>query len=175
MIELQPEIIVARVSSHISTLMVPNRNMAGIENSVDGMDTKITNPRSNNIILQHYDSWTSSSPWLRDLFGQFQYSRNYRNRRGKDREDFFVKYGFPNWLWARALEFRGYEHTSGWQYNLQTYRELPDDAPFFKCVLHHDIVKARNMLVKGEALVTDRSDYSGETALHVSIIPHSPN
>ena len=161
---LQPEIIVARLSNHLTSItaidtthLQPNQ-----QQSKDGV--------SKDLVTRQYDAWTSSSSWMRFLVGQFEFQSRVKTCKGKERQEFYAKYKFPDLLSSCQVDCRGFRSLSGWCINLQMYRVLPRHSLFFTAVEDGDTSSVQQMLTERHAWVTDRRDgyWSGRTALHVS-------
>jgi hypothetical protein len=179
MIQAQPELIVARVSSHVTRLIINNGQP---QDSSLASHPESSTTRSTNLVATQYNTWTTSSSWMRYLLGSYEYWKQNRQHKGKEREEFSAKLTVPFWP-ERMWDCRGYETLSGWRVNLQTYRILPINSPFFNAVEDGDIDTVRTILANRQASVTDRAyssaPYSlpginirdtGDTALHVSNI-----
>jgi hypothetical protein len=168
MIQLQPEIIVARVSSHVNSLIIDNRRVQDLALTCRPESSTTT---STSVVVEQYNNWTASSSWMRYLLGSYEYWKRKGQYKGREREELGAKLTIPFWP-ERMWDCRGYETLSGWRFNLQTYRILPDSSPFFKAVKSGDINLVRTMLANRQASVTDRCTdgvFEG-TALHVSDI-----
>ncbi|KAH8803963.1 hypothetical protein F5882DRAFT_392697 [Hyaloscypha sp. PMI_1271] len=165
MVLLQPEIIVARLSNHLTsitaidtTCLEPNQRQSKDEASKD-------------LITRQYDVWTSSSSWMRFLVGQFEFRSRVKTYKGRERQEFYTKYKFPDLLSSCQVDCWGFRGLSGWCINPQMYRVLPEDSLFFTAVKDGDTLSVQQMLTERHAWVTDRviDDYSrNHTALHVA-------
>jgi hypothetical protein len=168
MIQLQPEIIVARVSSHVKSLIIDNRRPQDLALACRP-EKFTTTPTS--VVVEQCNNWTTSSSWMRYLLGSYEYWKRKGQYKGREREELGAKLTIPFWP-ERMWDCRGYETLSGWRFNLQTYRILSRSSPFFKAVTNGDINLVRTMLANRQASVTDRftDDHFEGTALHVSDI-----
>lgn len=167
MIQLQPELIVARVSSHMGALIIDSRRSQDLTLACHPESSPT---RSTNVVVKQYNNWTTSSSWMRFLLGSYEYWKRKGQYKGRDREELGAKLTLPFWP-ERMWDCRGYETLSGWRFNFQTYRIVPRSSPFFKAVKSGDINLVRTILANRQASVTDR--FHGlfeETALHVSDI-----
>ncbi len=168
MIQLQPEIIVARVSSYVNSFMIDTRPVQDIALSCRQESFTTT---STSVVVEQYNNWTTSSSWMRYLFGSYEYWKRKGQNKNREREELGAKLIFLFWP-ERMWDCRGYETLSGWRFNLQTYRILPLYSPFFEAVDNGDINIVRTMLADKQASVTDRGTHGPleQTALHVSDI-----
>jgi hypothetical protein len=168
MIQLQPDIIIARISNTITSSntakTVTNDTNCDIQ-SASEEDTPIS--ASNGLVVKQYESWTLSSSWLQFLLGSVQCRKGYSKHKGKERQEMNTKYQLPAWLSTRVWECKGYETLSGWRLNFQTYRILPRHSRFFDLVRDGNIHGVQDMVATHEAFVSDR-DHLERTALHVS-------
>ncbi|KAH8779025.1 hypothetical protein BGZ57DRAFT_822086 [Hyaloscypha finlandica] len=163
MARLQPEIIVARLSNHLTsitaidtTCLEPNQRQSKDEASKD-------------LITRQYDVWTSSSSWMRFLVGQFEFRSRVKTYKGRERQEFYAKYKFPDLLSSCQADCWGFRGLSGWCINPQMYRVLPEDSLFFTAVKDGDTLSVQQMLTERHAWVTDRIDgYWDRTALYVA-------
>ena len=163
MARLQPEIIVARLSNHLTSItaidtacLEPNQRQSKDEASKD-------------LVTRQYEVWTSSSSWMRFLVGQFRFQSRVKTCKGKERQEFYAKYKFPDLLSSCQVDCWGFRGLSGWFINPQMYRVLPRHSLFFTAVEDGDTSSVQQMLTERHAWVTDRRDgWSGRTALHVS-------
>jgi len=164
MARLQPEIIVARLSNHLTsitaidtTCLEPNQRQSKDEASKD-------------LVTRQYDVWTSSSSWMRFLVGQFEFRSRVKTYKGRERQEFYAKYKFPDLLSSCQVDCWGFRGLSGWCINPQMYRVLPRHSLFFTAVGNGDTSSVQQMLTERHAWVTDRIDacWSDQTALHVS-------
>jgi len=89
MARLQPEIIVARLSTHLTS-----------KAAVDTTYLKPNKPRSRDrvskdLVSRQYDIWTSSSSWMRFLIGQFEFQSWVRTCKGRERQEFYAQIQVP--------------------------------------------------------------------------------
>jgi hypothetical protein len=161
MARLQPEIIVARLSTHLT--------------SITAVDTTCLQPKSKDrastdLISRQYDVLTSSPSWIRFLVGKFEFQSWVKTCKGRERQEFYAKYKFPELLSSCQVDCWGFRSLSGWCLNPQMYRILPELSLFYTTVCEGDTSRVRQMLWEKQAWVTDRMpDYgSNGTALHVS-------
>lgn len=166
MIQLQPEIIVARVSSHVNSLIIDNRRS---EDLALACRPESLTTSSTSVVVEQYNNWTTSSSWIRYLLGSYEYWKRKGRYKGRERKELGAKLTIPFWP-ERMWDCRGYETLSGWRFNLQTYRILSWSSPFLKAVESGDINLVRTMLANRQASVTDRFTSIEDTALHVSDI-----
>ena len=169
MIQIQPELIVARVSSHMDALIIDSRRSHDLTLACHPESSPT---RSTNVVVKQYNNWTTSSSWMRYLLGSYEYWKRKEQYKGRDREELGAKLTIPFWP-ERMWDCRGYETLSGWRFNFQTYRIVPQSSPFFKAIERGDINLVLTMLANREASVTDRFHAEGlfeVTALHVSDI-----
>ena len=160
MARLQPEIIVARLSTHLTS-----------KAAVDTTYLKPNKPRSRDrvskdLVSRQYDIWTSSSSWMRFLIGQFEFRSCVKTHKGRERQEFYAKYKFPGLISTSQVECRGFRGLSGWCLNPKIYRVMTSD--FFTAVSGGNTSKVQQILLEKKAMVTDRRKWDSETALHVS-------
>jgi hypothetical protein len=176
MIQLQPEIIVARVASHLQSMSSAGLVMPEVGFTFDVSGTA----GSTNIVTRLYNAWAGSSSWLRYLLGQFEYHQNTKVY-GTVAQEIMAKYKPPSWFssWIE-IHLHGYSTLDGWCFRLRTYRVIPYNCNFFSAVRSGNIKKVRSLLATKEAFVTDREESStiymcisskegAPTALHVSV------
>ncbi|KAN0109982.1 ankyrin [Hyaloscypha variabilis] len=160
MARLQPEIIVARLSTHLAsiTTIETTYSSQGQPESNDG--------DSRDLISRQYDSWTSSYSWMRFLIGEFEFRSCVKTHKGRERQEFYAKYKFPGLLSTSQVECRGFRSLSGWCLHPKIYREMTSD--FLNAVWDGDTSKAQQILLEKKAMVTDRRKWDSGTALHVA-------
>lgn len=162
MIRMQPEIIVARLSTMNQTV-----HRTSDEKAVETERSE----NSSVVVSKQYAFWTSSRTWMQSLIGSIEYRKRLQKRMGREREEINLKYRFPDWLAYQAWEVGAYRDRSAWKLNLQTYRVLPNDAPIFESIEAGDIHRVRHLLSTRAAHVNDKNEY-GSTPLHVrNMIP----
>jgi hypothetical protein len=164
MARLQPEIIVARLSTHLTSIT-----------AVETTDLQSSQPKSKDraskdLISRQYDVWTSSSSWMRFLVGQFEFQSWVKDRKGRERQEFYAKYKFPELLSSCQVDCWGFRSLSGWCLNPQMYRVLQKSSLFSTAIDAGDTSRVQQMLSEKQAWVTDRMSGKrvGGTALHVS-------
>jgi hypothetical protein len=158
MIRMQPEIIVARLSTMNQTVhQTSDKEVVETESSEN----------SSVVVSKQYAYWTSSRKWMQSLIGSIEYRKRLRKRIGRQREEVNLKYQLPDWLAYQAWEVGAYRDRSAWRLNLQTYRVLSDDAPIFRSIKEGDLTHVRHLLSTRASYVNDR-DEDGRTLLHVS-------
>lgn len=128
---------------------------------------EITCDKPHDIVQQQYDYWISSPTWLRYLFGSLEFQR--RHFRRKNCKSLETKYYLPRWFSSKAFQIASYSTPIDWNIKIKTYRIIPLDAPIWQLIRVDDVAGVRDMLIKGEALLTDRSTYS-LTLLSVRLI-----
>lgn len=165
MIQIQPDIIVARMTDHISSLTISNAPQQSVEPHTGKTKDQETGP----VVQRQYDMWISSPSWITYLFGQFEYHQRTRSHRGRVREEVTTKYKLPEFITNKVLELQGHNNLSGWRVAIQTYRMIPYNNPFFSSIRRGDIIEVQHMLAKKEYFVSDRDADDNLTALHVSI------
>ena len=158
MIRMQPEIIVARLSTM--------KQMVGQTSDEKVMETE-NSEDSSIVVSKQYASWTSSRTWMQSLIGSIEYQKIFKKRVGRQREETNLKYKLPDWLAYQAWEVGAYRDRSAWRLNLQTYRVLPNDAPIFASVEEGNLQHVRHLLSTRAGYVNDRNEW-GQTPLHVS-------
>jgi len=169
MIQLQPDIIAAKVLSHISESLETRQNINDTKILVNkNSDSLQPEEAMKGIISRQYDSWTTCSPWLQYLFGRLHYRDTSNTLCIKRGTTAFAQYKFPTWLTSIAFDLRSYQAKTGWQFTFQSYRVLPVHAPFCKSVFTSDLASVRKMLEDKQACATDRIELEGDSVLHVS-------
>jgi hypothetical protein len=152
MIQLQPELVVARVSSHMDALIIDSRRSQGLTLACHPESSPT---RPTNVVVKQNNSWTTSSSWMRYLLGSYEYWKRKEQYKGRDREELGAKLTIHFWP-ERMWDCRGYETLSGWRLNFQTYRILPSSSASYIAVENRDINLVRTMLANRQASVTDR-------------------
>ncbi|KAK0109192.1 hypothetical protein ONS96_003015 [Cadophora gregata f. sp. sojae] len=165
MIQLQPDIIVTRMTNHLTTLTTANTTQEESGTSL-GRTNEIQDTGS--IVQRQYDMWISSPSWIAYLFGQFEYHRRTRMCKGREINDVNARYKLPDFLSNRVLDFQCHKMLTGWRVDIHTFRMIPFDNPFFEAIENDDITAFRHMLVNKEYLVTDR-DEDNTTPLHLAV------
>jgi hypothetical protein len=164
MIRMQPEIIVARLSTMNQTVhQTSDKEVVETESSEN----------SSVVVSKQYAYWTSSRTWMQSLIGSIEYRKRLRKRIGRQREEVNLKYQLPDWLAYQAWEVGAYRDRSAWRLNLQAYRVLPRDAPIFQRIQAGDLQGVRHLLSTRAAHVNDRNEFGG-TPLHVRNISTNP-
>lgn len=146
MIQLQPDVIVARLSQIISsTTLVPtnDRNMAlessnsariasETQSEIDTSKGVVETPHID-IVRRQYQYWTKSPSLIQFLMGSLQYWSRYEAPKGKQQLTIRVKYQCPAWLSERAWDTTTLRQShAGWKFYLRSYRELPNGHEIFK-------------------------------------------
>lgn len=185
MVQLQPDIIVARISDTMSSMLINPDTMSSevmmkAEHDVAKPFRSPGNTHvlaSNSLVARQYEYWVSSPSRLRFVLGSLEYQKQRNTQKGKDWQEINAKYQLPSWFSTRVWKCKALETLSGWRFNLETYRTLPEDSPFFTFVRCGDIASVQDMLSSREALISDRTVgwddtfrrwMHGRTALHVS-------
>ncbi|KAF4633004.1 hypothetical protein G7Y89_g5113 [Cudoniella acicularis] len=135
MIQLQPEIILDRFTSHITSLHVEPATDKNVPNE-SPIQKPLLPSESSDIVVQHYNYWSSSSFRLQYFLGSLTY---YQHTISKDLR--------PRWQ----------SIVVGIHIRLRTYRRVPYDSSFFKAVHNGGVPRVRKMLRNCEAFVTDTS------------------
>ncbi|TVY38166.1 hypothetical protein LOCC1_G005764, partial [Lachnellula occidentalis] len=149
MIQMQSEVIVTRVSNHISSATLEQRRS---DDTVIETQALKDVPQAHEIHFKPYECWTGSSSWIGYIVGSF----DYRKHKGKVGDEYYGKYVLPWWFSDKAWEYRAHNTNLGWRINLQVCRYLGINSPFFKAILNRDLLSVRKMLLDREAFVTDR-------------------
>lgn len=170
MIRLQPDIIVARLSTTMAAASSSQRaseleDIPTISSNIQIVQTSSSS--SNNLVTQYYCYWAASPCWLKLLFGSLEYHRRNDQRRGRSHESHRARYKFPGLFSTKVWDFAGHMSLSDWTINIRTYRIVPYNAPIFKAVSAGDILLVQSLLASKEAFVTDTNEW-GTTPLHVS-------
>ncbi|CZR56313.1 uncharacterized protein PAC_06201 [Phialocephala subalpina] len=169
MIQLQPDIIVARLSHTINstTSIFPHDRNATLEwlNSASivpetqsktgaGNGTVETSP-VDILVRRQYQHWGKSLSRVQFLIGSLQYWSKYETPRGRQRLTMTTKYQCPTWLSERAWDVTAiYQSHRGWRFYLRSYRELPNNHEIFKFVRNGDIASLKHMLATGQGYIT---------------------
>jgi hypothetical protein len=184
MIELHPDIIVARISnamnSAISVASISKDATFESQDSSQGTPesqgmlditkNKTTVPQNPNIVRRQFQIWISSPSWIQSLIGSLQYWSRYDTNGGKQRREINANYQCPTWLSDRVWDAYFSQNYSGWKVQLQTHRVLPWNHDIFICAETGNITNLQLMLANGQGYVTDRQSSSGATPLHVSLV-----
>jgi hypothetical protein len=170
MIRLQPDIIVARLSTNIAVASSSERvseleDVTAMFSNAKVVQTSSSN--SNNLVTQYYCYWAASPSWLKLLFGSLEYHRRNSQRRGRNQEFHRVRYEFPKLFSTKVWDIVGYMSLFDWTINIRTYRTLSHDAPIFWAIRGGDILLVQSLLASKEAFITD-TDTWGNGLLHVS-------
>ena len=165
MIQLQPDIIVARMASHISSIPVGSTTPRN-QGTPLGQTENFQNGGS--VVHRQYCLWISSPSWVAYLLGQFEYQQRKRLSKGREINEANARFKIPEILANKVVEFQVYNTLSVWRVSIQTYRVIPEDNELFKAIKNSDLVTVRQMLVDREFFVTDR-DVLEKTPLHVSL------
>jgi hypothetical protein len=170
MIRLQPDIIVTRLSTTI--VVSSSRSITKLDGvtgtSFQPQVAETSKSNSNDLVTQHYSYWSTSSSWLKLLFGSLAYHRQNSQRRGRNRQLLHARYTFPELFTTRVWEVAGCRSMPDWSVNFRTYRIIPDDAPILEAIKRGDILRVQSLLASKAAFVTDRDDL-GTGLLHVSL------
>lgn len=171
MVQLQHEIIVARMARQLDSLMVTSASQQ-IQQTLPKDDKN--DDKSCSIVREQYHSCAASSSWMEYLLGKFEYYHCTRRHRGRESLELFARYNLPQFYSNTRWDFQGYSRLSGWRVNLQVYRTVPHDCAFFMAVGNGEISTVRQMLRAKKACITDRTHSAiwptttNRTALHVS-------
>jgi hypothetical protein len=169
MIQLQPDIIMMRLVDHLKTsnaleVSTPDEQF---QNAV------VREPVSRNLVAAQYNIWTSSAPWIRLLFGHFEYQHCQNFKRGKWRETIYTKYRLPSPLSQYQLALWAIRPLSGWWINLDIHRSVSYKNEFFTAIRVGDLAAVQSMIAEKKAFVTDRAyDHFDYTGLHVNSTPN---
>lgn len=94
--------------------------------------------------------------------------RQRRYRRADPPQRRFLVWS-PPWLFRKAFEFQLWTSKYGWDVNLRRYTTVRESAAVFQYAATGDVDGLRVLLDEGMASVNDRSDYYGDTPLHVAV------
>ncbi|KAL2071721.1 hypothetical protein VTL71DRAFT_12956 [Oculimacula yallundae] len=166
MIQLQPDLIVTRMISHIESHTVNHPSKKGLETLV-GAGEAGEAPKSS--IQRQYDIWICSPSWLSYLFGHLSYQQHTRLHRGRDVDDITAIYKLPDFIANKVLNIQGNNALSGWKLNIRIYRIIPYTNPFFSAVSSGDMVTVQRLLADKEYFISDRAYLFEETALHRAV------
>lgn len=109
MIQHQPELIVARVSSHMDAFIIDSKCSQDLTLTCHPESSPT---RSTNVVVKQYNNWTTTSSWMRYLLGSYEYWKRKEQYKGRDREELGAKLTIPFWP-ERMWDCRGYETLSG--------------------------------------------------------------
>jgi hypothetical protein len=172
MIQAQPDIIVARLSTLVTRQETIAENSKETKShSRNGRLPNTEDFTSENLVEKHYRYWASSSSWLIFLLGSFEYRTSYSKRR----QVIDAKFKVPIWISNIVWHCQGQKTSPGWKWNLQAYRVLAFEHPLFRCARSGDVTGIQDLLSRREISVTDRQVWTGSTALHVGFIQCSTN
>ena len=166
MLQMQPEIIVAKFVSHME-------QNPQIRHYYHGSDPTDEAKRKLSIAQEHipradYDARVSSASWFRNLVGSFQHKSATVLRRGKLTKEIEAKYRPPWWISQVNYHLQAYSRLSGWQMNYQGYLRYSKDHSFSIAIQQGDIATVQKMISEKTAFITDRFGEDEETVLHVS-------
>ena len=159
---MQPELIVATLAEHMNAVT---------RLSVAAHDQGLPSPGvqdSSQCEAPQSEIWAPSLSWLPFIIGAFEYRWRCTQTRQRRHQEINATYTLPFWLSSRAWNFRGLQTFAGWRLNLQTYRIISHTDALFKSSTAGDVTRVQKLLATRKALVTDRDDFRGYTALHVS-------
>jgi hypothetical protein len=188
MVQLQPDIIIARISDSMDTLSgalnPASVNKSSNSDSVIPMDRfnqapfqparNEENTVSSRMIAAQLDYWASSPSRLRFLLGTIEYQKQSSKHKGRQQQEIYAKYQLPSWLSTRVWECKALETLSGWRLNIGTYRTVSPNCTFFTHVRRGNIGGVQEMLSSREAFISDRAmgpryvPSYGLTALHIA-------
>jgi len=168
MIQVLPEVIIARLSDSFPRYLATTCHSLGDNQAQENISSEESNQSSSRDLVAKQDThWGSNGFWLEAIVGSLEYHRNFKKHRGKLREEIKVKYRLP-WLLARRVwDVAAYQDRLGWQVKLQTYRTVPWNEEIFEVASKGDLEKMRELLSTHGGYVTDRNEV-GSTPLHVS-------
>ena len=169
MIQLQPEIIMARISSAMNVASPLSTDDIVTEDPCAETEKHLDVQFENKIPKAYYQCLVSSSFWMRYLLGSWECHRSYYNH--NHNVELRAKYLSPawsSWLFGSGLDVSYFHSKSDWQLILRPYHRLPRSHSLFDFAAKGDIVGLQKILSAKEASVHDRSDSYGQTALHVS-------
>jgi Ankyrin repeat len=167
MVRIQPEIIVARISSMTQSSQIVTQTTNLLETTPKTIQQNLIGESSSSVIAsRQYDYWTSSRPWMRSLIGSIEYRKKMRRKRGKEKEEINLKLRLPTWLSYQAWEIEAYQGQSAWRFSLRSYRTLDFKHPIFERARNGDVESVKRLLCAREGFTTDRDEW-GQTPLHV--------
>ncbi|KAE9380938.1 hypothetical protein N431DRAFT_325529 [Stipitochalara longipes BDJ] len=167
MVRMQPEIIVARISSMTPFTQIATQTTNVLETTPKFRQQNSGQSNSSFIASGQYGYLTCSRPWMQLLIGSIEYRKNMRRKRGKEKEEINLKLRWPTWLSCQAWEIEGYQDQSAWRFSLRSYRTLNSKHPIFESVKNGDVERVKRQLCAREGFATDRNE-TGETLLHVA-------
>ena len=179
LIQLQPDIIIAKQSRQITSLITST-----LENSfsIASQNTAFldrTSPPAESLMTKNQTNRHFANPWsFSSLFGTIAYSRrSYRSKAGygdrkivdaEEREETIIEIRAPSWLINRAWRIQAIKARSGWTFRPRTYNEIPEDSIVFQLIKEDDVKGLQELFVRNEASPFDcRSN--GFTVLHVCV------
>jgi hypothetical protein len=112
--------------------------------------------------------WFRTSSWFQYILGSLRYEVRKQRRNGKEGRNIVAKVQVPRWISNLVWECRGNEEATSWRFTFQAYRIVPWNSPLFKFAENGNVEGIQELLSSHQALVNDRADFQGRTALHVS-------
>ncbi|TVY92243.1 hypothetical protein LAWI1_G003220 [Lachnellula willkommii] len=109
-VQMQSEVIVTRVSNHISSAALELRRS---DDTV--IETQILKdvPQTHGIDFKPYEYWTGSPSCIRYIVGNFEYRKRYYKHRGKEGDEYYARYILPRWFSDKAWEYRAHNTNLG--------------------------------------------------------------
>jgi hypothetical protein len=107
MIRMQPEIIVARLSTMNQTV-----HQTVHQTSNEEVVETESNENSSAVVSKQYEYWTSSRTWMQSLIGSIEYRKRRQKRMGRQTDEMNLRYQFPDWLAYKAWEVGAHKDRS---------------------------------------------------------------
>ena len=172
MIQLQPEIIMAKIStailsSNLNSINDPDGGYAYVETKNKGEAQN-----RDNISWAYYRSVAMSRSWMRYLLGSWECHRRYHKTKERESVEVHAKYSSPAWspwLLGRGLDVAYFQCKSDWQVTVRPYRRLPSSHKLFCLAATGDVAGLQSLLSSREVSVYGKDESRGQTALHVSV------
>lgn len=105
---------------------------------------------------------------VRSFLASFRYSSGARYKNGVLLRNLLAVIQSPYWISNKTWNFGGFETLTGWKFTFQTYRVVPPDSPLFFFAQTGNVQGIKKLFSSRQAFVTDRRDFFGDSALHVS-------
>ncbi|KAL9114818.1 MAG: hypothetical protein Q9187_007399, partial [Circinaria calcarea] len=148
LLQLQPDIIVSRISHTMNTIQ--NHN-----NVMNSLSTTATNKLSVTASQSQIEVFGSQDVQVRPSGSQ--YNKQLSKRRVKKREELVARHRVPVWAmkWAWDIEF--FRSRSGWTVRLNPINMIPRDSSVLEAIESGDLRALQKLFETGQASISDRT------------------